>query len=111
MSTHAQPTRPRTRRPAVIERRQSRREHRGSTAPRRAESLQPLAPAVVVAQAVTRRWVTLLGIPFVLAVVFFSAAISSGQEWLMGPAVVLGPTLLILAYIYLMLSDDTNKTR
>ena len=109
MSSHAHHT-PRSRRTAVIEQRQSRREHRQAAESRRALSLAGLDPAVVLAQAETNRWVKLLVIPFVLAAVFFGAAISSGQQWLMGPAVVAGPIFLIAAYIYLMLTCDTNDT-
>lgn len=108
MSTHAHNTRPRSRRSATIEQRPSRTEHRQAAESRRALSLAGVDPAALMAQAETNRWVALLAIPFVLATVFFGAAISSGQEWPIGPAVVFGPILLILVYVYLMLTGDTN---
>ncbi len=54
------------------------------------------------------RWVRWLGIPFVLAAVFFAAAIGTGQMWLMGLAWGLGPELMILGYIYLSLTSEAN---
>jgi hypothetical protein len=65
-------------------------------------------PAEARATVEIRRWVEIMGVPFVLAAVFFGAAINSGQQWLMGPAVVLGPTLMIIALVYVMLSHDGN---
>ena len=46
--------------------------------------------------------------PFVLSAVFFMGAISTGQEWLIGGSLVTGPGLLIMAFIYLSISSDTN---
>jgi hypothetical protein len=58
-----------------------------------------------------RRWVFGLGTPFVLAAVFFGAAISTeNQNWI-GPAVVLGPILMMFAFIYLLLTSDANSAR
>jgi hypothetical protein len=57
------------------------------------------------------RWTIFLAIPFVLSAVFFMAAISTGQEWLIGGTLVTGPGLLIMAFIHLSLSSDTNGDR
>jgi hypothetical protein len=66
--------------------------------------------AAVEAAEVTR-WLRLLGVPFVLSAAFFMAVISTGQLWLIGGALVTGPGLLIMAFIYLGLSSDTNGDR
>jgi hypothetical protein len=62
------------------------------------------------AQAATelRRWYVFLGLPFLLAASFFMAAIGTGHLWLIGGTLVTGPGLLIMAFIYLGLSSDTN---
>lgn len=60
------------------------------------------------AAAEVKRWITLLAFPFVLSAIFFMAAISTGQLWLIGGALVTGPGLLIMAFIYLALSSDSN---
>ena len=64
-----------------------------------------------VAAAEANRWILLLSFPFVLAAAFFMGAISTGQEWLIGGALVTGPGLLIMAFIYLGLSSDTEGGR
>jgi hypothetical protein len=56
-----------------------------------------------------RRWLLLLTPPFVLSGVFFAAAVATGVQWLIGPAIAVGPMLLILMFIYLGLSSDTEK--
>jgi hypothetical protein len=61
-----------------------------------------------MADAEIERWVGLLIVPFAISAAFFGLALSTGTEWPMAPAVLLGPTLMIVAYIYLMLSGDTN---
>ena len=64
-----------------------------------------------VARAEVNRWILFLSFPFVLAAIFFMATISTGQKWLIGGALVTGPGLLIMAFIYLGLSSDTNGTQ
>ena len=54
------------------------------------------------------RWVLWLGIPFAASAAFFAAAIGTGAMWLMGFAWGLGPELMILAYIYLSLTSESN---
>ena len=61
------------------------------------------------AVAEERRWLLLLVIPFVLGAAFFAAAIGTGALWLMGPALVIGPGLLIASFVYLGLSSDANS--
>ena len=65
------------------------------------------------AQAATelRRWYVFLGLPFALSASFFMAAIGTGHLWLIGGTLVTGPGLLIMAFIYLGLSSDTNGVR
>jgi hypothetical protein len=65
------------------------------------------------AQAATelRRWYVLLGLPFALSALFFMGAIGTGHLWLIGGTLVTGPGLLIMAFIYLTLSSDTNGVR
>jgi len=67
---------------------------------------QPKDPAAEV-----NRWITLLAFPFVLSAIFFMATISTGQLWLIGGALITGPGLLIMAFIYLALSSDSNGDR
>jgi hypothetical protein len=57
-----------------------------------------------------RRWLLMLGIPFLASACFFAATIGTGLLWLLAPAMVLGPALLILAFVYLGISSDTNGT-
>ncbi len=54
------------------------------------------------------RWALFLVLPFVLSAGFFMAAISTGHEWLIGGTLITGPGLLIMAFIYLSISSDTN---
>ena len=54
------------------------------------------------------RWMLLLSVPFVLASIFFMATLATGDEWLIGGALATGPGLLIVAFIYLALSSETN---
>ena len=54
------------------------------------------------------RWLTFLTVPFVLSAVFFAASIGTGTEWLMAPALLFGPMLIIFSLIYLGLSSDSN---
>jgi hypothetical protein len=63
-----------------------------------------------VAAKEQRRWVSLLAVPFILSSTFFAATIGTGILWLLAPAMVFGPGLLILAFIYLSISSDSNAT-
>ncbi len=87
-------------------------------APRAAEATPRLADNVggarreeldrfAVATVEENRWLLYLGTPFLLSAVFFALAIGV-SEWFMVPAVILGPGLMIAAYVYLGLSSDTN---
>ncbi len=55
-----------------------------------------------------RRWLLMLGLPFVASSCFFAATIGTGILWLLAPAMIFGPGLLILAFVYLGISSDTN---
>jgi len=57
-----------------------------------------------------RRWLVMLGIPFVMSACFFAATIGTGILWLLAPAMVLGPGLIILGCVYLGISSDTNSS-
>jgi hypothetical protein len=61
-----------------------------------------------VAETEERRWLLMLGVPFVLSACFFAATIGTGILWLLAPAMALGPALLILAFVYLGISSDSN---
>lgn len=63
------------------------------------------------AVAEEHRWLLLLVIPFVVSAAIFAAAIGTGRLWLMGPAAALGPGLIIIAFIYLGLTSDTNNAQ
>jgi hypothetical protein len=68
----------------------------------------PTANSSAVATTEVNRWLLFLAFPFVLSALFFMATISTGQLWLIGGALVTGPGLLIMAFIYLALSSDSN---
>ena len=55
-----------------------------------------------------KRWSLVLGLPFVLSAAFFMAVLATGQQWLIGGALLTGPGLLIMAVIYLSLTSDTD---
>ena len=61
-----------------------------------------------VASAEVNRWILFLSFPFIFAAAFFMGAISTGQEWLIGGALITGPGLLIMAFVYLGLSSDAE---
>ena len=96
--------------------------HAASVAPPRSPvtlerpaAIEPAAPHTTTAadqsaQAATelRRWYVLLGLPFALSALFFMGAIGTGHLWLIGGTLLTGPGLLIMAFIYLALSSDTN---
>ena len=60
------------------------------------------------ASAEVRRWLIFITVPLVLSAVSFMAVISTGHLWLIGGSLVTGPGLLIIAFIYLGISSDTN---
>jgi hypothetical protein len=66
-------------------------------------------PPLEVELAEQHRWVRLLAIPFCIAAVFFAATVATGHAWLLGPAIVLGPILMMGLFIYLMLSSEANS--
>jgi hypothetical protein len=74
-------------------------------------ALEVVEPADHPPEAVAeeRRWLLLLLPPFVVGASFFAAAIGTGLLWLMGPAMVLGPGVLIGAFVYLGLTSETNR--
>jgi hypothetical protein len=61
-----------------------------------------------VESAEVNRWIRLLTVPFVLSAAFFIALLSTGHLWLVGGVLVTGPGLLIMSFIYLSMSSDTN---
>jgi hypothetical protein len=65
--------------------------------------------AAAVASAEVNRWIRILSVPFVLSAAFFMALISTGQLWLIGGALATGPGLLIMSFIYLSMSSDSNR--
>ena len=67
----------------------------------------PLDKAAQEAAEVTR-WMVYLGIPLILAAAFFMGVLATGQLWLIGGALITGPGLLIMAFVHLGLSSDTN---
>ena len=68
------------------------------------------APATDTEAREMRRWLIVLGTPFLLGAVFFALSIGTSAHWLLGVALVLGPVLLLLGAIYICLSTDTNGT-
>jgi hypothetical protein len=67
-----------------------------------------VTPAVDEAAAEQRRWLLMLGTPFLVGAAFFAAAIGTGTVWLIGPAIGIGVMCLIFSFIYLMLSSNSN---
>ena len=84
-------------------------------------SPEPVAPAPLAAtpEAIEQtqpfsthelhRWALLLIVPFILGAAFFALAIGLDAEWPMAPAFLLGPLVLISAYIFLSLSSEANS--
>lgn len=65
---------------------------------------EPEGPASPAAH----RWEFFLVPAFVLAAFFFALALALNEQWPMVPAFLLGWLPLILGYIYLSLSGDSN---
>ena len=61
-----------------------------------------------VAETEEKRWMRMLLPPFLVSSVFFGAAIGTGALWLIGPAMALGPGLIIFGLVYLALTSDSN---
>jgi hypothetical protein len=70
-------------------------------------------PAEVVDEGLegteAKRWLLLLGVPFVIGGALFATAIGTGDMWVLGPASLFGPGAIILGFTYLGLSSDTNR--
>jgi hypothetical protein len=89
--------------------------HRPPMAPRaRTLPTAPATPAFAesssasVAEREERRWLSLLVPPFIISSLFLGATIGTGTLWLLAPTMVFGPFLLILAFIYLSITSDSN---
>jgi hypothetical protein len=65
--------------------------------------------ARTTATAELNRWLRFLVPPFVISGVFFALAIGTGVQELIAPALFFGPMAIILAFIYLGLSSDSNS--
>ena len=55
------------------------------------------------------RWLRLLVPPFILSGMFFALAIGTDTPELIAPALFFGPSLIILAFIYLGLTSESNS--
>ncbi|MBV8081234.1 MAG: hypothetical protein JO186_12770 [Actinobacteria bacterium] len=70
------------------------------------------APEVVsrfeIETAEMNRWLRMLVPPFFLSGTAFAFAIATGWQWLIGVALFVGPTFIILAFIYLGLTSESN---
>jgi NADH dehydrogenase len=53
-----------------------------------------------------RRWLRILGIPFLAASVFIAAALGGAGSWFRGAAILAGPGLGVVGLVYLALSSD-----
>jgi len=70
---------------------------------------QVAAPTLAALEsAEVNRWIRLLTIPFVLSAAFFTALLVTGQLWLVGGVLITGPGLLIMSFVYLSMSSDSN---
>ena len=71
-----------------------------------------IAPATVsrfeIETTEMNRWLRMLVPPFLLSGTAFALAIATGWQWLIGVALFVGPTFIILAFIYLGLSSESN---
>ena len=55
-----------------------------------------------------RRWLLLLGVPFIIGGALFGVAIGTDHMWMMIPAAIFGPGAMILGFTYLALTHDGN---
>jgi hypothetical protein len=53
------------------------------------------------------RWMVWLGTPFLAACGFVALTFATGLDWMLAPAIILGPGLCILLLVYLAMSSDT----
>ena len=53
------------------------------------------------------RWMLWLGTPFLAACGFVALTFATGLDWMLAPAIVLGPGLCILLLVYLAMTSDT----
>jgi hypothetical protein len=56
-----------------------------------------------------RRWLLLLGVPFIVGGALFGIAIGTNHMWMMIPAAIFGPGAMILGFTYLALTHDGNR--
>jgi hypothetical protein len=56
-----------------------------------------------------RRWLVLLGIPFVIGGALFATAIATDKMWMLIPAAIFGPGAMILGFTFLALTHDGNR--
>jgi hypothetical protein len=57
-----------------------------------------------------KRWLLLLGVPFVVGGALFGLSIATDQMWMLVLAAAFGPGAMILGFTYLALSHDGNLT-
>ena len=76
-----------------------------------------VAPAAAAADAEegleepeAKRWLLLLGVPFVIGGALFGLSIATDQMWMLVLAGIFGPGAMILGFTYLALSHDGNLT-
>ena len=58
-----------------------------------------------------RRWLILLGIPFVVGGALFATAIATDKMWMLIPAGIFGPGAMILGFTFLALTHDGNRVQ
>jgi len=82
----------------------------GHPGPAASPGLHQVAPlsAAALESAEVNRWTRLLLIPFILASASFMALLATGQLWLIGAVIFTGPGLLIMSFIHLSMSSDSN---
>ena len=56
-----------------------------------------------------RRWLLLLGVPFIVGGALFAIGIASDRMWMMIPAAIFGPGAMILGFTFLALTHDGNR--
>jgi len=59
--------------------------------------------------AETNRWLLFLVPPFLVSALFFTLAIGTKTQELIAPALFFGPMVIILGFIYLGLTSDSNS--
>jgi hypothetical protein len=84
--------------------------------PLRSVELAPVPAPVVDAStappdesAETNRWLLFLVPPFLVSALFFTLAIGTKTPELIAPALFFGPMVIILGFIYLGLTSDSNS--